>query len=275
MFFGKWGFFDSSGLAKNIPRFHVRDFTAGKETDTMSRIPVTVISIAITLLVATFAFFFLHYPRKNPPPCSTAFENNATNVSAHALTATETTDPAVVSSDSPLERNEDAPPAVRERLSDHEAARLGLASIGCSGPKAGWHKVERDNELIRVSIPRLENLDGSSGYEKGEFVHLWIDPWTGTVVDPPGLPPAPMDKETVLEMMKSVHVSFHKQLFAKHPVGSVQIVPGLARVSFLVTAPPKKNTDTTGFVLDETPVFAEEYFDTRTGTTVIIERKGQ
>lgn len=240
----------------------------------MSRIPLTVILVAITLLVAACAFLFL-FSHKDPTTCPTTFENNAPNVSTHALTATETTDPAVVSSDSPLERNEDAPSAVHERLSDHEAARLGLASIGCSGPKAGWHKVERDDELIRVSIPRFENLDGSIGYEKGEFVHLWIDPWTGTVVDPPGLPPAPMDKETVLDMMKSVHIAFHEQLFSKHPVGSVHIVPGLARVTFLATAISAGKTDATGLIEDETSVFAEEYFDTRTGTTVIIERKGQ
>lgn len=241
----------------------------------MSRIPLTAVSVAITLLVAACAFLFLRFSQKDTAPCPTAFENNETNISAHALTATDMTDSAVVSADSPPERNEDAPPTVHERLSDHEAAKLGLASIGCSGPKTGWHKVERDNELIRVSIPRYENLDGSIGYEKGEFVHLWIDPWTGTVVDPPGLPPAPMDKETVLGMMKSVHVSFHEQLFAKHPVGSVQVVPGLARVTFLVAATSSEKSDVTGLAEDETPVFAEEYFDTRTGTTIIIERKGR
>ena len=239
----------------------------------MKRIRLTILYFTIAVLIAS-CFVILRFSRNDPPPLPTKVETEPRDSPADRSHDADMDGPTLEPAVPATVADEAVSATDREPLSDREAAKLGLAAIFNRQlePKEGWHKVERDGDLVRVSIPRPEIIDGEFSYDGQKYVHLWVDPRTRTVVNPPGLPQPPMDEEEILEMMKAD--SYHERMFALHPVGPVKIVPGLAFVTFLNSGPlPEAEPDE--IVLDATPVFAEELFDTRTGTTVIIVRRCQ
>lgn len=159
-------------------------------------------------------------------------------------------------------------------LSTDEAVDLVFSGIGLApNLKDPWTKTGRYGKLITVSILRYVHRDGSVGSEAPEYVDIWVDPETGTVVDPPGAEPAPMDDRMIIEQARMADPWF-AHMMESHPVQSVHKIPGIAIVELKPDPRPAVKQGET--LLDGPGAFsARILLDTRTGTIIIGETGGR